>query len=338
MSARVLIVQRRMTNYRVPLFIGMHRQLAAAGVRLQVVYGSATPAEELRDDAGFLPWGIRTRSTCFRLGSSYAVLQNIPMGLVGQQDLVVLPHENSLLFNYVLLMLRGVHRVRLAFWGHGANFQVLKRGLLRERFKAWISRQGHWWFAYTAVSAKRVAENGFPLERITCLNNSIHMQELSQWRDSILDSEIVELRLKLGLVGEKVGVFIGSLHRDKRIEFLLQSADLLRERIPEFELIVIGDGPLRSLLQRFAATRTWCKWVGAQHGREKVLYLAQGHVLLNPGMVGLGILDGFSMGLPLVTADCGIHSPEIAYLENEANGLMTADNVPAFVDGASSVL
>jgi len=77
MPARVLIVQRRLTEYRVPLFERLHRQLAAAGIRLQVVYGTPTPAENLRGDQGFLPWGIPIPCRYLALGDSYAVFQRI---------------------------------------------------------------------------------------------------------------------------------------------------------------------------------------------------------------------------------------------------------------------
>ena len=331
MQARVLIVQRRLTQYRVPLFERLHRQLAVAGIRLQVIYGTPTGAEKMRNDEGFLPWGISIPCRYLKLGHSYAAFQRIPIELIEQQDLVVLPHENSMLNNYALLLLRRSHHTRLAFWGHGANFQAQARNPLRERFKAWISQHGHWWFAYTALSAQRVAENGFPAERITCLNNAVDTRELIKWRESLLQDEIDVLRARLGLQGKKVGVFIGSLHRDKRIEFLLAAADRLRERVPEFELLVIGDGPLRQAVRDFAVSRPWCRSVGALHGRDKALHLALAQLLLNPGMVGVGILDGFAMRLPLVTTDCGIHSPEIAYLEPGVNGLMTADSASAFV-------
>lgn len=336
--ARVLIVQRRLTAYRVPLFERMHRRLAAAGVRLQVIYGTPTPAEKMREDQGSLSWGIPIPCHYFPLGESSAVLQHIPIKLVEQQDLVVLPHENGMLNNYFLLLTRNFHQTKLAFWGHGANFQAQGRNRLRERFKSWTAGMSHWWFAYTALSAERLVENGFPAQRITWLNNSIDTDELLRWRDSVVPQELDVLRMSLGLLNRRVGVFIGSLHRDKRIDFLLEASQLLQKLHPDFALLIIGDGPLLNQIKDFAASRPWCIAVGARHGREKGLHLALGDVMLNPGMVGLGILDSFVMGLPMVTTDCGIHSPEIAYLESDANGLMTADNLPAFVEGIRRVL
>jgi len=54
--------------------------------------------------------------------------------------------------------------------------------------------------------------------------------------------------------------------------------------------------------------------------------------------VGLGILDSFALGIPMVTTDCKIHSPEIAYLESGRNGIMTSDNLEAYVVAVESLL
>ena len=54
--------------------------------------------------------------------------------------------------------------------------------------------------------------------------------------------------------------------------------------------------------------------------------------------VGLGILDSFALGIPMVTTDCKIHSPEIAYLESGRNGLMVADSEEAFIEGVERLL
>jgi L-malate glycosyltransferase len=55
-------------------------------------------------------------------------------------------------------------------------------------------------------------------------------------------------------------------------------------------------------------------------------------------MVGLGILDSFVFGVPMITTDCGLHSPEIAYLKPGANGVMTRDDVGEFALAVSSLL
>ena len=71
---------------------------------------------------------------------------------------------------------------------------------------------------------------------------------------------------------------------------------------------------------------------------KRVKYLAQADAFLNPGMTGLSILDAFSVGIPFVTTDCGIHSPEIAYLKNGINGTMSEPTESAFAAAVSELI
>jgi glycosyltransferase involved in cell wall biosynthesis len=59
---------------------------------------------------------------------------------------------------------------------------------------------------------------------------------------------------------------------------------------------------------------------------------------LNPGLVGLGILDGFCAGLPVITTDVTFHSPEIEYLDEGINGLMVPPDVEHYAEAVSSLL
>ena len=95
-------------------------------------------------------------------------------------------------------------------------------------------------------------------------------------------------------------------------------------------MIIIGDGPLNKLVSQWCSERSWGHYVGTKFGLEKAIYLKSALLNLNPGLVGLGILDSFLSKTPLVTTDCNIHSPEIAYLENGVNGLITPYNIEAY--------
>lgn len=337
MSASVLILQRRMTHYRVDLFEALRRRLGQVAVRLHVVYGESSSEDRSRNDAAELTWGTRVQCDHLWKGSR-ATYMRLPRPLLRQQALIILPHENSLLNTYPLLFKQQICRHRVAFWGHGANFQAQNQHSLAESIKAWSSLRAYWWFAYTRLSVQRIAGNGFSRERITCLNNAIDTHALVEWRKSIMPDEINRLRTALGISGFKTGIFIGSLHAHRKLEFLLSAVDEMRRRFSDFEFIVIGDGPLRGLVERFCASRDWCKWVGAKHGREKILHMMLGRVTLNPGMVGLNVLDCFAAEVPMVTSDSILHSPEIAYIDSGENGLIAIDGLRGFVDGASSVV
>lgn len=334
----VLLLQRRLPRYRVPLFERMRETLAARGVAFTVAHGDPGAAERARGDEGALPWAVRLGNRSLRAGGTLLTWQPVPRALLDRQDLVIMPHEGGMLYNHLLLARHRRGALRLAFFGHGDNLQAGARRSLRGLVKRAQSRRVDWWFAYTALSARLVAEHGFPGERVTQVDNAVDTAGLARAAAGIDPGERERLRAGLGLAGTRVGIFIGSLHHDKRVPLLLAAADALRDRTGDFELIVVGDGPLREEVRRFAAARPWVRWVGARFDREKALHASLAAVLLNPGLVGLVILDSFALGVPLVTTDCRLHSPEIAYLEPGRNGVMTEDSLAAFVAGAAGLL
>jgi glycosyltransferase involved in cell wall biosynthesis len=335
---RVLIVQRRITEYRVPLFSKLRESLNNQGITLDLLHGVETSAEAMRHDTGHVDWAFKAQSFCPNLFGGYFNYPKIRRSLLNKYHLIISTHENRFLLSYRLILRRKVFGQRFAFWGHGANFQGLSDKSETNYIRKWSMLEADWWFAYTVISVQRIQEAGFPPEKITCLNNTVDVSRLIGWRESITPIERVNLVGKVGLRGNHLGIFLGSLTPAKRLDFLFKISDLLRARFADFELLIVGDGPLRDKVRDYAITRQWVHWVGAKHDREKALHLSLGKVMLNPGMVGLGILDSFAMGLPIVTTDCKIHSPEIAYLESGRNGLMTENNVEAFVEGVERLL
>lgn len=338
MAASVLIVQRRLTHYRVPLFERLRGLLEDQNVILHLAYGQPTAKESSKRDSAELDWATRAPNRYISVGNNYICYQHIPQQLVRNSQLVVVTQENRLLANYVLSVRRQLSDLKLALWGHGANFQGHDRRSWRESFKRWFSRHVDWWFTYTALSSEIVVANGFPRNKITCLNNTIDTGAFLRFRRQLLPDRIEAQKRKLGVVGAPVGVFLGSMYAEKRIDFLQAAADVLHARIPSFKLIAIGDGPQREQFTAWAASRDWVRFLGPMTGEEKILCLAAGDVLLNPGLVGLVILDSFCAELPIITTDCGIHSPEIAYLENWSNGVMTENSIERFVDATVALL
>jgi glycosyltransferase involved in cell wall biosynthesis len=330
---KVVIVQRRLTHYRLPLFDQLRENLRQRGVSLHVLAGKATEVENRKSDAGVLPW-VQPLTTRY-FASDKLCWQPIGEHLRGA-DLVVVTQENKLLYNHWLL--NRPRSFKLAFWGHGANLQSDNPNGIKERYKRWTTKQVDWWFAYTQMSADLVNAVGFPEARITVLNNAVDTAELLEQRQMVTQDEISALRVSLGFGCGPVGIYVGSLYPDKRLDFLFEAAKAIRVRVPDFNLLIIGDGTERDMVQSWCAEHDWARWVGAQFGRDKAAHMAVAQILMNPGLVGLGILDGFVCGVPMLTTDCGIHSPEISYLNNGVNGLMTANVLDDYVDACLSLL
>lgn len=329
---KLCVVQRRMTHYRLSFFESLKSKLNQRGIALAVLYGSASRSEAVKSDSAELSWGER-------LSTSYFLNERICWqpyrDKLGEVDMLVVTPENKLIFNLFSQYFERNHKV--ALWGHGANLQGDERSF-REKFKRVVARRADWWFGYTNMSVPLIERSGFPGDRITVLHNSVDTSELRNLHTSVTDQEVLSLRKELGLHGDSVGVYLGSLYAEKRIPFLLESAERIRERIPDFELVIVGGGGDKALVEQFCSKNSWAHYLGVRRGKDKVISLSLGKVLLNPGLVGLGILDSFVCELPMITTDCGLHSPEIAYLDNESNGVMTEDSMPAYVEAVSRLL
>jgi len=325
--AKVCIIQRRLTHYRVSFFTALREVLAVRGIQLELMVGHGTSVEEKKHDAGVLPWAKSIPT--YYLASGRLCWQSVQRYLSGS-DLVVVPQENKLIQNLLLLLMP--RRFKLAFWGHGANLQSNSPDGLNERFKRWTTNRVDWWFAYTQMSAGLVNAAGFPFNRISVLNNAVDTSEMQRQRLSITLEETVALRESLGFGKGPVGVFVGSLYADKRLDFLFSAAEAIHHEVSDFHLLVVGDGQEHHKVEAWCATHPWARWAGARFGREKIAYVSMAQLMLNPGALGLGVMDAFVGQVPMVTTNCGNHGPEIAYLENGVNGVMTSNDLSAYVE------
>ena len=317
----------------------MRRLAAVRGIDLHVVYGQPSPAERGKRDTGELSWAEFSANWYLPIKEKKDLCwQRIPQGL-RDSDLIIFMQENRLLSNYYWMLKRRLGGPKIAFWGHGKDFQSNAPGGLRERFKEAMLTKVDWWFAYTSMTVEVLRRAGFPPERVTCLNNSMDTAGLRKDAAHVSGEHIETLRRQLELpAGGPVGLFCGSLYPDKRLELLIAACDLVVERHPEFRLVVIGDGASRGFLVEAFESRPWAKWVGIQRGVDKAAYFRLARFVLNPGLVGLHVLDAFAMGLPMITTANAKHSPEIAYMQDGVNGVICGDSPKAYADAVTNLI
>lgn len=329
---KVLVIQRRMTHYRIPFFEALREEFAKRDCELVLAAGTGTEEESTKNDSGEIAWAKKLPTHYYANGK---VCWQSFNHLLSDVDCAVFALENKLIYNLYVQFLSSVPRVVL--WGHGANLQGDKHSL-REKFKRFTAKKADWWLGYTPLSRPLIEQSGFPADRISILNNSIDTTELQNIRSSLSSDELQALRDRLSLHGKKVGIYIGSLYKEKRIQFMLDAAALIRQHVPEFEFLIVGAGPDKELVEQFANHHPWVHYLGAQKGKDKVALLAVADVMINPGLVGLGVLDSFVCEVPLLTTDCGLHSPEIAYLQNDVNGLISPDTLQDYALSVTRLL
>jgi glycosyltransferase involved in cell wall biosynthesis len=323
-----------LAHYRLPFHTQLRARLSETGIRYRLLYSAAPHDDHEMVGPASLDWAELVPATYWGKSCFQHVLRQ-----VYGADLVIIGQENRLLVNYLLHVWRWFGGPPLAFFGHGRNMQSRDPNALPERFKrSWIN-QVDWWFAYTERCAKVVASAGFPPERITGFNNAVDTRNLALEALAARPS-LAATRQSRFENSSAIGVFTGTLHQFKRLPFLIESADLIHQKIPQFQLVVIGGGIESERLRAAARERPWLHLTGPLHGREKAALMSLGSVYMMPGLVGLGILDAFALGLPIITTRLPYHSPEVDYLEDGVNGRMVDDSesVSAYAEAVVSVL
>jgi L-malate glycosyltransferase len=324
----VVIVQVSLPRYRVPFFEALRRRLDSNGIGLRLVHGREAHDRASRGDEGEIAWAEVVPVRRLRIGRRELVWQHCLTNTRGA-DLVIVEQAAKNLVNFVLFARHLGGAVRLAMWGHGKNLRTHEAHAIAEGVKRLMTRRVHWWFAYTETSATWVQQAGVPRTRLTVVNNAIDTSTLVAQRSKITADDIVALRTELSIVGRHVCVYAGGLYAEKRLRFLVEAADLIRRREPEFELIVMGGGEDGEAMRRLARSRPWLHVVGPRFGDEKVRCFAASKLLLMPGVVGLAILDAFALETPIVTTAIPGHGPEIDYLVPGVNGeILAADADP----------
>jgi glycosyltransferase involved in cell wall biosynthesis len=331
---KVTIIQRILPHYRISFFEALHCALARAGIELQLIYGQEYPGTVPGSEQLPHPWTIRIENRYLNTPLGQVVWQTC-LSHLEDSDLIVIEQANSLLLNYWLMVGRRQHKQRLAFWGHGRNFQAGAGYSLKEGFKKWLVNQVDWWFAYTESSAQTVRESGFSTECITVVQNAIDNNELESSLTDVTQDDLIGLRAHLGLTNGHVALYCGGMYAGKQLDFLISACQAIRQRLHNFHMVFIGSGPEQGKVERAANEHGWIHYVGPKFGKDRAMYFKASQALLMPGLVGLAIVDSFIAGTPVFTTDLPLHSPEISYLQQGINGVMTPFSVSHYANAVA---
>jgi glycosyltransferase involved in cell wall biosynthesis len=338
---RVVVVQRTIRRYRMPFFRSLRSELHQRHIQLAVVHNTPPRDQDRRKDVvgdDSLIWAKRSPARDIGIAGKSLLWQSAPRGF-RKADLVVVEQANRLLLNYRLLIGRRFGGPKVALWGHGDDPHP-NPSMAAERFKQLYSTQPDWWFAYTFGVADLVEAFGFPGERITDVNNSTDTQQLATAVGAVSDDQVQRLRDAHGIRGGQVGLYAGALVPEKRLDHLVQAADVVRDASPAFELVLVGDGPLALWVQEQASRRPWMHYLGQRFDDDLAKVMRLSTFLMVPTWVGLVIVDGFAAGLPLIARASAAHGPEIDYLRQDENGRLVDDggDPRRYAEGVLAVL
>lgn len=346
------IEPRPRPSYRVCVlhqgFIPLYRErfytrLNADGASSYVVFHGPAPAGtgHVAAEGPFAFPNVFSRNRELRLGSQTFIYQPVLRSVLGGEfDAAVVGHEYKLVTNLLLLVAFKLARKPVLLWGHG--YHRPSAHWLARAMSTLGARLADGYLVYTAGGAEKLQRAGVARDTIFVVNNTLDLDEQIAAGERYHRDDIAQLRSELGLRPEaQTLLYIGRLYARKRCADLI---DLVRRlnndaTIGPVDLAIVGDGPDRAELEAAAAGLPNIRFFGAIHDADRIAkFMRISVAMVNPGSTGLAVNHCFAHGVPILTRDDALHSPEFEYVRDGVNGLVTSGGQDAYLADVRKVL
>jgi glycosyltransferase involved in cell wall biosynthesis len=343
-SGKVAILNHGyLPHYRVRFY----ELLAERGSFEYVVFHGAPPSwvgvPELEGPFAFPQRRINNHE--FRIGPLTLIYQPVVWEiLTSGYAAIVITSESKFVSNLLLVMLCKLRGIAVLQWGFGYHpprgsreSDVPSRPLLAITtfIKKCFTRLADGFIAYTKSGAEQLIASGYPRDRTFFVQNTIDMSEQFRLYEAGRETDPQAIRREFGLQSDSVVfVFIGRLVPIKRVDQLIEAIRRIeRDRLASrpIEALVVGTGMCEAELRAQAADMPGVHFLGSLPPNDKVAHaLKVAAAAVVPGMVGLVTNHALAHGRPVITRHLETHSPEIEYIEHEANGLIVPGDLDDF--------
>jgi colanic acid/amylovoran biosynthesis glycosyltransferase len=182
-----------------------------------------------------------------------------------------------------------------------ARYSSLNHWIYFRRREA-LKREARLFITVSKFIKDKILEQGFPEDRIIAHYHGVDVKKFSP------DPKILR---------KPAVLFVGRLTEKKGCEYLIEAIAQVQEQIPDIELILIGDGPLKTNLEGLAAKKLKrFQFLGVQTSSVVKDWMNCASILVAPSVTaaqgdseGLPnvVLEAQAMGLPVVsTTHAGI--------------------------------
>ena len=257
--------------------------------------------------------------------------QRLPFGKILESDVIFIYGNPRVLSGLLYSFLLPILGKTVVIWGQahtGGASGILERARL-----CWWKRFRNI-FVYNDCEASYLRRRGFGSQNIVGMNNGLNQGAIESESGKWDSARLASWQAENGVANKTVILSIARLEAKNRFELFVDSMDAILESVPNLLWVVIGDGPEKEYLLRYAESRNLngnVKWLGSIYEeREIAPWFRTALCLVHPGAIGLSLLHAFGYGLPVVTHNNEEnHMPEFCALTNQVNGLLFTEGDPA---------
>lgn len=296
-APKIALVQPLLAHYRMRLFALLDHEQA---FDFMFVSGGRDMAGVARFPPDLV--GIHVLAPIFWLGPIGWQRNVVRLALSNAVDALIVPGDPHYLSAWVAAFIARLRGKPVLFWTHGWRRpeRGLKR-LLRLAFYRLADRL----LVYSERGKRLGVEAGYPGERITVIFNSLDLDRA--------DAVIEEIGRHESAAPPAVSFFAdparpllictARLTQSCRFDVLLRAAALMRDQGRPANILLVGDGPMRSELAALAQSlEVDVHFTGAVYDEEKLgSWLYHADVTVSPGKVGLTAVHSMMYGTPVIT-------------------------------------
>jgi glycosyltransferase involved in cell wall biosynthesis len=334
---KLVIVHNIIAPYRIPLF---NRLAASPGIDLTALFMAETEANRhwdpgrLRQEIRF-PYEI-LGGLHLRRGESTIHLNPGLVSRLGslRPDVVIVTSLSAAAALCLAHRMFAHHRV--VSWWAGTHRTEARIGPLKRAWRSLLIPRMDAFLCYSRAAAAYIHQAGFPSDRIYTAGNVTFDVEEFHHRVELVRPQASDWRKRMGLRDARIVLAVGQLIPRKNPLGLLEAFSRLQDRLEDAALVIVGEGPLRSELERLVVDRRFRRVIFTGHVQpdELPLYYAAADLF-----VDLTLRDHWSQvvgeamaaGLPALVSSAD-HAGEL--IEDGVSGFVVD---PADVDGVSSL-
>jgi glycosyltransferase involved in cell wall biosynthesis len=292
----LLINQGKIPHYRVPVYNYLNNYLRKYQFNLTIV------AEGVQEG--------NSHNTCY-------VFRNIHLSFMSLKRLFVDERPDAVIFwvgphpyIFPVLILANFLKIKVIHWGHR---RPMPPTIFNTFIKNFVYNFEHWMDDGVILYAEQLKKYVWKRfqSKVFIANNTLN---LTMYKTFPRPKE--DVKAKYGIFTYKNIICMGRMQQRKRVGDLIQAFSMLD--MEDVGLILAG--PDSEEILKGIQGRNIFKF-GPVYGEESLELLSAADVYCLPGAIGLGIVDAFYCGLPVITEDV-IHGPEIMYLKDGINGCL----------------
>ena len=219
-------------------------------------------------------------------------------------DAVIFLGDFKFITTWLCLIFIRLRGKKAYLWGHGLYG---RESWLNLKVKLLFLRLSNGIFLYNNRAKELYIQKGVSPKKLIVIYNSLNFDETEYNRKQYNPLHKHSLLSIFQNAKLPVALYIGRVNKDKKIDTLLQSLKVLKDRNINLNCFIVGDGNdkanLESMVQQLNLTGQ-VHFTGSQYLEKDISqYMMASDVCVCPGPIGLTGIHALSYGVPAISND-----------------------------------